>query len=304
MSFPQLAVVKRLAAKDARFRIATSAFTLAELLVVIAVVAILATLLICALNEAKSKGHSIACLSHERQLIVAWHVYADENEGRVAKNYGITRTLQTIADGTYQNWVNNVLDWSADPVNTNRTLLFAGGIGPYLSQQHEVYRCPSDSVLSPQQQSLGWRSRVRSYSMNAMVGDAGEFTTEGFNTNNPTYQQFFALTEIPQPSDIFVFIEEHPDSLRDGYFLNNAGSHQWTDLPASYHSGGANLVFADGHAEYQRWKVGSTRVPPRPLAFEPDHTLEGPDRRDFYWLMRRTSIPRVSTTAPPPPGYP
>jgi len=302
MSFPQPAVVKRLAAKDSRFRIATSAFTLVELLVVIAVVAVLASMLICALSEAKSKGYSISCLSHERQLIVAWHVYADENEGRVAKNYGITRTLQTIADGTYQNWVNNVLDWSADPMNTNTALLFVGGLGPYLSQQHEVYRCPSDSVLSPQQQGLGWRSRVRSYSMNAMVGDAGEFTTQGFNTNNPSYQQFFALTEIPQPSDIFVFIEEHPDSLRDGYFLNNAGSHQWTDLPASYHSGGANLVFADGHAEYQRWKVGSTRVPPRPLAFEPDQTLEGPERRDFYWLMQRMSIRRPSPETTPS-GY-
>src|SRR5688572_343502 len=280
MSFPQPAVVKHLAAKDSHFRIATSAFTLVELLVVIAVVAILATLLISGLSEAKSKGHSISCLSHERQLIVAWHVYADENEGRVAKNYGITRTLETIADKTYQNWVNNVLDWSTDPMNTNKALLFAGGLGPYLSQQPEVYRCPSDSALSPEQRSLGWSSRVRSYSMNAMVGDAGEFTTEGFNTNNPAYQQFFALTEIPQPSDVFVFIEEHPDSLRDGYFLNNAYSYQWTDLPASYHSGGANLVFADGHAEYQRWKVGSTRVPPRPLAFEPDHTLEGPERRD------------------------
>jgi prepilin-type processing-associated H-X9-DG protein/prepilin-type N-terminal cleavage/methylation domain-containing protein len=303
MSFPQLAVVKRLAAKDSLFRVATSAFTLVELLVVIAVVAILATLLISVLGEAKSKGHSISCLSHERQLIVAWHVYADENEGRVAKNYGITRTLETIADGTYKNWVNNVLDWSTDPMNTNKALLFAGGLGPYLSQQHEIYRCPSDFALSPQQRSLGWSSRVRSYSMNAMVGDAGEFTTQGFNTNNPTYQQFFSLTEIPQPSDVFVFIEEHPDSLRDGYFLNNANSYQWKDLPASYHSGGANLVFADGHAEYHRWKVGSTRVPPRPLAFEPDRTLEGSERRDFYWLMQRTSVKRESPNTTPPPGY-
>jgi len=298
MSFPQPAVVKRLAARTCGFRTGSRAFTLVELLVVIAVIAILATLLTAALSEAKSKGHSIACLNHERQLIVAWHIYADENEGRVAKNYGISRTLETIADGTYQNWVNNVLDWSSDPMNTNKALLFAGGIGLYLSGQAEVYRCPADRAVSEAQQALGWHSRVRSYSMNAMVGDAGEFTTDGFNTNNPAYQQFFAFTEIPRPSDIFVFIEEHPDSLRDGYFLNNAATYQWTDLPASYHSGGANLVYADGHAEYQRWKVGSTRVPPQPLAFDPGYTLQGKERRDFYWLMQRTSVPRSTEPHP------
>jgi prepilin-type processing-associated H-X9-DG protein/prepilin-type N-terminal cleavage/methylation domain-containing protein len=298
MSFPQPVVDKRLATKVPRFRGAPGAFTLVELLVVIAVIAILATLLTAALGGAKSKGHSITCLNQERQLVVAWHVYADENEGRVAKNYGISRTLQTIADGTYENWVNNVLDWSTDPMNTNVALLFAGGIGSYLSGQKNVYRCPADYALSDEQRKLGWDSRVRSYSMNAMIGDAGEFTTEGFNTNNPSYQQFFSFAEIPRPSDIFVFIEEHPDTLRDGYFLNNAYSYQWTDLPASYHSGGANLVFADGHAEYQKWKIGSTRVPPQPLAFNPDHVLEGPERRDFYWLMQRTSIRRSTVTQP------
>lgn len=296
MSFPQPAVDKRLAANDSSFRVASRAFTLVELLVVIAVVAILATLLTAALGRAKSKGHSITCLNYERQLVIAWHVYADENEGRVARNYGISRTLQTVADGTYENWVNNVLDWSTDPMNTNIALLFAGGIGPYLSGQRNVYRCPADSVVSDAQSSLGWDSRVRSYSMNAMIGDAGEFTMGGYNTNNPSYRQFFALTEIPQPSDIFVFIEEHPDTIRDGYFLNNAYAHQWTDLPASYHNGGANLVFADGHAEYQKWKVSSTRVPPQPLAFDPNHVLEGPERRDFYWLMQRTSVRRSSET--------
>ena len=298
MSFPQQPVVKHLASKVSGFRTRLGAFTLVELLVVIAVLGILAALLTTGLTQAKGKGHSIACLNHERQLIVAWHVYADENEGRVAKNYGIARTLQTVANGTYQNWVNNVLDWSTDPMNTNKALLFAGGIGPYLSGQAEVYRCPSDRALSEAQRALGWRSRVRSYSMNAMVGDAGEFTTDGFNTNNPAYKQFFAFTEIPQPSDIFVFIEEHPDSIRDGYFLNNATVYQWSDLPASYHGGGANIVFADGHAEYQKWKVGSTRVPPEPLAFDPGRTLVGRERRDFYWLMQRTSVPRSTEPHP------
>ena len=300
MSFPNPNPVGRFE-RDGHDRRRTGAFTLVELLVVIAVLGILAGLLIPALHEAKSKGHSITCLNHERQLILAWHVYADEHEGRAPKNYGVSRTLQTVADGTFQNWVNNVLDWSTDPMNTNTALLFTGGIGPFLSGQAEVYRCPSDRVLSEAQRAEGWRSRTRSYSMNAMVGDAGEFTISGFNTNNPGYSQFFSLTEIPRPSEIFVFIEEHPDTLRDGYFLNNAYSYRWIDLPASYHNGGANLVFADGHAEYKRWKVASTRVPARPLAFDPTVLLEGENRRDFYWLMSRTSVRQanpVQSTGP------
>ena len=73
--------------------------------------------------------------------------------------------------------------------------------------------------MSPVQSAAGWDGRIRSYSMNAMVGDAGEFSTNGVNTNNPDYTQFFKITQIPQPTEIFVFLDEHPDSINDGYFL-------------------------------------------------------------------------------------
>jgi prepilin-type processing-associated H-X9-DG protein len=129
--------------------------------------------------------------------------------------------------------------------------------------------------------------------MNLMVGDAGSFSTSGANTNNPHYRQFFTTTEIPQPSDIFVFIEEHPDTLDDGYFLNKAYSTNWIDLPASYHTGGANLAFADGHVERRQWLMGSTRWPARanilsyPLGLD-----DGP--ADYAWVMRHMSIKRSS----------
>ena len=67
---------------------------------------------------------------------------------------------------------------------------------------------PSDNVLSPVQVQAGWSGRVRSYSMNAMLGNAGEFLAGGVNTNNPGYKQFFTLSEVPNPSEIFAFVEK------------------------------------------------------------------------------------------------
>ena len=126
--------------------------------------------------------------------------------------------------------------------------------------------------------------------MNAMVGNAGQFILAGANVNNPDYKQFLTVGQIPQPARIFVLTEEHPDSINDGYFLNKPDSGQWTDLPASYHNGAANLAFADGHLETHKWRFASTTPPPRPDAAHLPRAVPAAERADFDWLMERTTI--------------
>jgi hypothetical protein len=122
-------------------------------------------------------------------------------------------------------------------------------------------------VVSALQSAAGWSSRARSYSMNASVGDAGELTSSGVNTNNPGYVQFFKLTSMPVPARIFVFLDEHPDSISDGYFVNRSYYPEWIRLPASWHNGG-------GHFFLRRRAHGNT-----PLEMRQHHAALGPRRR-------------------------
>jgi len=128
--------------------------------------------------------------------------------------------------------------------------------------------------------------------MNAMVGSPGIFAVGGINTNNPGYRQFFKSTQIPNPSRIFLFIEEHPDSINDGYFLNRIDSFEWNDLPASYHDGAAFISFCDGHIERHQWQLPSTQPPARAHAAKLPFAVPTDEMGDFQWLMDHTSIKR------------
>ncbi len=276
-------------------RVTRMAFTLLELLVVVAVIAIIAALLLPALSKANSKALAISCLNNTRQLAVAWTLYADDHGGRLPYNLGGTGLRRVASIRTNLNWVNNVLNWELDSDNTNAATLTEASLGAYVSRNAAVYRCPSDHVLSQLQRTAGWSRRVRSYSMNAMVGDAGDLSLQGFNINNPGYVQFFRITSIPQPSQIFVFLDEHPDSINDGYFLNkysNYNYYQWIDLPASYHNGAAAFAYADGHSAMHRWKMDSTRVPAHAFAADLPAPVTAAQSADFRWVLERMSVDR------------
>lgn len=197
------------------------------------------------------------------------------------------------------NWVNNIMSWELEADNTNYATITKASLAPYTSSATGIYRCPSDRVLSSVQRSAGWDSRIRSYSMNAMIGDAGDLSTSGANVNNPGYVQFFHASTIPTPSRIFVFLDEHPDSINDGYFINKASYLEWLDLPASYHDRGASFAFADGHSEVHKWKYPKTCAPSVPDGAElPMHVYTKTE--DFDWVVQRMSVEPEQLAAPQP----
>ena len=121
--------------------------------------------------------------------------------------------------------------------------------------------------------------------MNALVGNPGEVA----NKFNPLYVQFYKKAEVLNPSGIFVFLDEHCDTINDGFFVNRLDDYAWGNLPGSYHNRAVNLSFVDGHLESHRWLVDDTVQPAQPGAVR-GHKIPAVPPTDFDWLKARTSF--------------
>ena len=232
-----------------------SAFTLIELLVVIAIIALLAALLLPALARAKQKAWTVGCLNNLKQLETCWHLYALDNQDVLPPNDSVMYMSGGVASAN--------VSWCPDHARTDTTTtdLESGVLFPY-NRSVAIYHCPADksTVETSDGQPVG-RFRNRSYNMSQSVNGYPEFLTElGVpGLSDIPYWKKFTEIRRPIPSQLFVFIDEHPDTLLDAQFGNPAGapywSPMWFDMPADRHNRGACLSFADGHAERWRWKV-------------------------------------------------
>ncbi|HEV8543210.1 MAG TPA: type II secretion system protein [Verrucomicrobiae bacterium] len=255
-------------------------FTLIELLVVIAIIAILARMLLPALSKAKKKALGITCMNNSRQLAFAWIMYAGDNDDRLSPN-------PSDQTGRGPAWARGVLDWSLRSDNTNTaTLTDANAVLFPFARSMAIYRCPADRFINPVQKKAGWERRVRSMSMRANLGALA---------NDPWVDPKYQIRKLgqiisPTPTETWVFIDEHPDSLNDGFFAFDAlnPSPSWIDLPASFHNGAGGFSYADGHSEIKKWLRPFTR---QPVLFNRGQDRWGmvipqSERGDFEWLKK------------------
>lgn len=200
------------------------AFTLIELLIVIAIIAILASMILPAIGKAKEKAQRTKCANNMKQIMLATHLYlGDFNDNVPHPTWGSSEL--------------NLPGWAYTATLRPRNPRFKVELGqlyPYL-KKHEIYRCPIDHTNTPLFKLRD--QQVTSYVMN---GAFSRYSTGVNGVRGRTYK-----VSLFRGDDVMYWETDE----KTPSFWDNAASFPHEGLTRRHNQGG-NIASVAGHVEF------------------------------------------------------